>query len=126
MAQDEIGRGRPGVGLMRELLLERDAGVPDSGFERRVLRMITNAGLPWPVQQHEVRTGGRRVATVDLAYPELRLAIAADGYRWHSGKVRWQRDRRRSNALMLMGWRIIHVTLDDVTQRPDAVISAIQ
>jgi very-short-patch-repair endonuclease len=124
---DELGRGRPGVGVIRELLLERDpsAGLPGSGFERRVIRMLRAAGLPKPALQHEVRTGGRRVAVVDLAYPDLRLAIEVDGYRWHSGKTRWQHDRRRSNALTLLGWRIIHVTWDDLTQRPDAVIQEI-
>ncbi len=125
---DELGGGRRGVGTMRELILERDpsARLPGSGFERRVLRMLRRSGLPEPALQHEVRNSGRLVAVVDFAYPELRLAIEADGYRWHSGRVRWQHDRRRSNELTLLGWRIIHITWDDLTGGREAVIDSIR
>lgn len=125
---DELGGGRRGVGTMRGLILDRDpsARLPGSGFERRVLRMLRRCGFPEPALQHEVRRDGRLVAVVDFAYPELRLAIEADGYRWHSGRARWLHDRRRSNKLTLLGWRIIHVTWDDLTDGREAVIDSIR
>lgn len=53
-------------------------------------------------------------------------AVEADGYRWHSGRVRWERDRARSNTLTLLGWRVVHVTWTDLTRRPDAIVASIR
>ncbi|MGH2726414.1 MAG: endonuclease domain-containing protein [Actinomycetota bacterium] len=111
-------QGRPGIGAVDRLLRER-IGITQSVLETRVLRLIKRARLPDPVCQHEVRNRrGRLVAVVDFAYPDRRLAIEADGYRWHSGRARWEHDRSRSNALMHLGWRVIHVTARDLEQRP--------
>jgi very-short-patch-repair endonuclease len=125
---DGLGRGRPGVGVMRKLIDTREPAVPilDSTFERRLLRRLREAGLPEPVLQYEIRRHGRVVARVDFAYPEARLAIEADGYRWHSGRARWNHDRRRANELTLLGWRIIHVTWDDFAERSDQVVAAVR
>lgn len=125
---DAIGRpGRPGVAMMRLLLDSRDpaAAVPESVFERRLLRTLQRAGLPAPVLQHEIRSGRRLIAVIDFAYPDARLAIEADGYRWHSERVRWDHDRARRNRLTLLGWRIIHITWTDLTSRPAAMIDAV-
>jgi very-short-patch-repair endonuclease len=124
-----IGRpGRPGVALMRVLLDARDpsTAVPQSVLERRLLRALDRGGLPTPLLQHEIRQDDRLVAVVDFAYPEARLAIEADGYRWHSGRIRWDHDRARRNRLTLLGWRIIHVTWTDLTRRPAATIEAVR
>jgi very-short-patch-repair endonuclease len=125
---DGLGGGRTGVGKMRALIDARDpsTAIPESVLERKVLRMLRGAGLPQPLLQHQIRKGGRLVAVVDFAYPELRLAIEADGYRWHSGRARWKRDRRRGNNLTLLGWRVIHVTWDNLLDRSDAVVDLIR
>ncbi len=120
-------RGRPGVVAMGRLLDSRDPSmaVPESVFERRLLRTLLGAGHPAPVPQYEVRMGDRLIAVLDYAYPEARLAIDADGHRWHSGRVRWDRDRTRRNRLTLLGWRIIHVTWTDLTSHPATVIDIV-
>ena len=125
---DEVGGrgGRRGIGVLRSLLDERTASsVPQSVFETRLLRLLKRAGLPQPAVQHEIRSHGRLVAIVDCAYPRERLAIEADGYRWHSGRTKWHQDRRRLNELTLMGWRVIHVTWADLSRRPAAVLDSI-
>lgn len=125
---DAIGRpGRPGVAMTRLLLDSRDpsVAVPGSVFERRLLRALRRAGLPAPVLQHQIRSGGRLIAVIDFAYPDARLAIEADGYRWHSGRIRWDHDRARRNRLTLLGWRIIHITWTDLTRRPATMIDAV-
>ena len=126
---DALARpGRPGITAMRKLLDGRDpaAAVPDSVFERRLLRVLREAGLPEPVLQHEVRISGRVVAILDFAYPDARLAIEADGYRWHSGRRHWDHDRARRNELTLLGWRVIHVTWTELTRRPSVIVDAIR
>jgi very-short-patch-repair endonuclease len=121
-----IGR-RPGVAAMRALVAARAGGrVPESVFETRLLRLLRRRGLPVPVGQHEIRDGGRVVARVDFAYPELKLAIEADGFRYHSGRIQWDRDRSRRNALTGLGWRVVHVTWTEMLGRPDGVVDAIE
>lgn len=64
--------------------------------------------------QYEVRQAGRVVARLDFAYPDVQLGIEVDGYRWPSGRRQWARDVSRQNELIDLGWRILHVTYEDV------------
>jgi very-short-patch-repair endonuclease len=122
------GRGRTGARLLAELLRERQAGwtPPASQLESKVERLLRRVGLPPPVSQYEIRDQGMLLGRVDFAYPEAMVAIEADGYRYHSGKVAWQRDRVRRNALTTRGWRVLHVTWDDLQTRPDEVTAEIR
>jgi hypothetical protein len=124
---EEIGRkGRPGVAMMRALLDARmTAAVPQSVFETRLLRTIERSGLPRPVLQYPVRDGSRLVAVVDFAFPTELIAIEADGYRWHSGRARWEHDLKRRNRMTALGWRVIHVTWTELLQQPQSVIDSI-
>lgn len=118
---------RRGIAVVGGLIDAREpTSVPQSVFETRLLRVLRRAGLPDPVAQHRVRSGGRLVAIVDFAYPDARLAIEADGYRWHSGRARWEHDRARRNELTLLGWRIVHVTWTDLDRDPDAIVERIR
>lgn len=121
-------RGRPGVGVVRALLAERDAAGPvaDSVFETRLFRALTRAGLPAPARQYRVRDGRRTIAVVDFAFPEARVAVEADGYRWHAGKRRWERDLARRNELATRGWRVVHVTWTDLTARREQLLGRLR
>ena len=92
------GHGRRGCGGLRELV-EDGRGRPPSGSapEVRLRRLLVRAGLPRPVTQYEIRDRGRLVARVDLAYPDLRIAIEFDSERWHSGRRRREADLDRRN-----------------------------
>ena len=48
--------------------------------------------------------------SLDLALPEKRLALEYDSDRWHVGTERINRDARRRNELVGMGWTVITVT----------------
>jgi len=119
------GRGRRGVRAIERLLDDRQqAGVPQSVFETKLLRLIRSGGLPEPVVQHPVRLG-RANAIIDFAYPDLHLAIEADGYRWHSGRSEWEQDLARRNALTAAGWRVLHLTWTDMIRRPGVTLERI-
>lgn len=123
----ELGRqGRSGISRIRWVIEQRldKPGVPQSVLETRLLRLLKRAGLPLPECQYEVRERGRLLAILDFAYPDIRLAIEADGYRWHSGRVRWESDLARRNELTARGWRVLHVTWSDMERRPSSVIAA--
>jgi very-short-patch-repair endonuclease len=62
---------------------------------------------------------------LDFAWPLLLLAVECDGFEHHGRRLVWKRDRRRIAALELQG-RIIHVTWDDITSRPNETVARIQ
>lgn len=122
------GKGRRGLGDLQDLIEMRRgiSSAPQSVFETMLLQALGRADLYLPVCQYPVRDGGRHVAVVDFAYPERRLAIEAEGYRWHSGRPQWQHDLERGNRLTLLGWRVLRVTWADLTSRPDKVTEEIR
>lgn len=122
----EIGRmGRPGVTKLRGLIDAGSAGVPQSVFETRLLRVLKRAGLPQPELQYQIRDRGKLAAVVDFAFPKARLAVEAEGYRWHSGRLRFEHDLARRNRLTRLGWRVVHVTWRDLTERSDDLVADI-
>ncbi|MDQ2826376.1 MAG: type IV toxin-antitoxin system AbiEi family antitoxin domain-containing protein [Actinomycetota bacterium] len=105
--------GAPGrrPAAVEELLLQRlpGCGPGDSDLETRVLRLLVAAGFPPPVQQHRVRLGGRTFR-IDLAYPELCLAIELDGWEFHRARTAFDDDRSRANLLVVQGWAVVRFT----------------
>jgi very-short-patch-repair endonuclease len=126
--EDLGGKGRRGAAVLRSLLEERDpkTAPSESVLEARLVRLLRRARLPEPTRQFEVREQGKLLARVDIAYPDVHLAIEADGYRYHSGRVAWQRDLERRNRLTSRGWRVIHVTWADITSGGPDILTEIR
>jgi hypothetical protein len=110
-ALDQLLPGR-GTRLARQVAVLAD-GLAGSPQETRVRLLLHRSPLPRPVAQHVVRRDGRFVARVDFAWPEHRLALEYDGL-WHGEPGQFQRDRRRLNALLAAGWRVVFVTAADL------------
>lgn len=104
-------RGRRRSTIIRTLLEERLGGLEPGGSapEVRLVRMLVAAGLPAPVQQHEIRVGGMRFL-VDLAYPDRRIAIEYDGWDFHSTRTAFDADRSRANLIVADGWTLLRFT----------------
>jgi very-short-patch-repair endonuclease len=119
--------GRHGIKKLRTILAERDdKGRPSaSAFETRLNRLLLRAGLP-AMREYTVWDGGRFVARVDFCFPDAKLIIEADGFRWHSGRRAWQRDRERRNELTALGWTVIQMTWPDLMQRPNETIERVR
>ena len=117
-------RGRKGAAAIGNLLAVRSEGTrwTQSEFERRLLGLLRRAGLPLPVPQFEVRLPNGRSAFLDFAWPDLRLALEADSYRHHAGRLAWARDHTRNSAIVSLGWRIVPVTWDDLAATPDELV----
>jgi very-short-patch-repair endonuclease len=111
-AGELCGPGRPGSSRVRRLLAVQAAGehALESRLEVKLARLLRNRALPAPVRQHPV---GR--FRLDFAWPALRVACECDGFEHHGARLAWKRDRRRLAAIEAAGWRIVHVTWDDVT-----------
>ena len=100
-----------GTSILRRLVEARATiGTTDSPLETHVLRLLREEGLPIPMLQYEVRDGARFVARVDFAYPDERVAIEADGFRYHDDRRGFDDERARGNDLEALGWRVLRVT----------------
>jgi hypothetical protein len=109
--------GRRGSAALRAVLEAWNGdALPDGVAEMRVVRALVGAGLPQPVRQHEIRSGGNLIARVDLAYPADRLAVELDGFRWHAGRGPFRSDRLRRNRIEAVGWRLLETAPEDVAE----------
>ena len=106
--------------LQLRCLLDLRENVPptESVMETRFVRFVRHSRLPIPGRQHGLYSEDRFIARFDFAYVGQRVAIEVDGYRHHSGRRDWAHDRARSSAVAALGWRVIHVTREDLTERP--------
>jgi hypothetical protein len=126
---DQVARsGRNGISVIRRLLAERD---PDeaptaSTLEDLLGRLIKRCGLPRPVPQFSVfDEDGRFVARPDFAYPWAKVAVEAQSYAFHHDRQQWEKDQRRLNSLVALGWRVIYVTARQMRQQPEVVAAQI-
>ncbi len=125
---DLLGRaGRRGVRTLVALLGARMDGQrpPANRFERRLAALLVRGGLEAPVRQFEIELEGRPDARPDLAYPDLRIAIEADSYRWHGSRSSWEHDLERRTALAAAGWLVLHFSWRDLVGRPQFVVGAV-
>lgn len=101
-------RGERGWRKFAEAVSLADAGA-ESPPESRLRVRLVRAGLPRPVTQHVISRTGRFIARVDLAWPELKVAIEYDGL-WHHDPDQFHRDRQRLNQILGDEWIVLHVT----------------
>lgn len=104
-------RGARGVIQLPEVL-RRSSPLADSPMESRIRIAIEDAGLPLPVLQHRVGP-----YLLDLAYPEVLLALEYDG-RHHLTPERALRDLRRQAYLSARGWEVLRFPAKEVFRPP--------
>lgn len=103
-----VHRGERGWRRFAEVVSLTDGGA-ESLPESRLRVRLVSAGLPRPVTQHVITRTGRFIARVDLAWPELKVAIEYDGL-WHHDPAQFHRDRERLNKMLGDEWIVLHVT----------------
>jgi hypothetical protein len=102
-------------GALRTILAAwRPDDHPDTPPEVRLARALVAHGLPRPEFQHEVFANGELVARIDVAYPDHRIAIELDSFRWHAGRRPFCSDRARRNRVEALGWHVLQATPEDV------------
>jgi Transcriptional regulator, AbiEi antitoxin/Protein of unknown function (DUF559) len=120
-------KGRRGAGPLRAILEEcYGTRVPDSRFNRLVQRLIVDSGLLAPVVEHEIRdASGRLLGRVDLALPELKIAIELDSRRHHLSADAFESDRPRQNNLELEGWLVLRYTWRLYIHQPNRIVAEV-
>jgi hypothetical protein len=97
-----------GAGRLRAVL-NGDVRVTLSTLERRFLERLRAAGLPLPETNRPA--GGRRV---DCRWPQHRLTVELDSYRYHRSRHAWEQDRRREREAHARGDAFRRYTFGDV------------
>lgn len=107
-------RGARGVIQLRQLVPLAD-GRAESPAESLTRLRLLDAGLPLPqVQWEVVNVVGIVLYRLDLAYPDLMLAIEYDGREFHTSDEDRARDAERRADLRRLGWTFVIVTSQDV------------
>lgn len=125
---ERVVDGHPGVrGLaaLRRTLALADGGA-ESPQETLTRLILVRAGLPCPQTQVEVvDEHGQLLARLDLAWPELRVAVEYDGAQHWTDPRQRRRDIDRLAALDDHGWIVIRVS-SDMLRTPAAVVARVR
>jgi very-short-patch-repair endonuclease len=108
----EVAGTAPGVAKLRAIL-EGDAPALLSWMEREMRRLLKRHGLPLPQTN---RPQGAHY--VDCRWPEHRLTVELDSYRYHHSRHAWETDRRRDRAARARGDTYRRYTYRDIAEDP--------
>lgn len=103
-----VGRDRLRLALPRVSTRSRSRG------ETWTRLILADAGLPDPHVNYDVVEAGVWLGQVDLAYPDLKVAIEYEGEHHLTDPAQWAEDIARMDRLLEAGWRVIRVTKADV------------
>jgi very-short-patch-repair endonuclease len=110
----------PGAGKLRAVL-RGEARVALSKLERRFLERLRQAGLPLPRTNRPA--GGR---FVDCRWPDQRVTVELDSYRYHRSRYAWEQDRRREREAYARGDQFRRYTYGDVFEEPGAMLTELR
>jgi very-short-patch-repair endonuclease len=107
----------PGAAKLRRIV-DGDARVTLSPLERRFLEFLREHELPLP------RTNRPAGAYhVDCRWPDRRLTVELDSYRFHHSRHAWEQDRRRERDARARGDEFRRYTWADVFEQPAPMLA---
>jgi hypothetical protein len=101
-----------------ERVLRGDVPVTLSRLESRFLRLILEAHLPRPIT-NKVADDRR----VDCRWPEGKLTVELDSYRFHNSRHAWEQDRLREREARSRGEEFRRYSWTDVFEDPGWMLS---
>ena len=122
---DHHGSGRRGLSgvarwLKRTGARERPAM---TGFELDVIEALVAVGLPEPERQYPLLLPDGRTAHLDVAWPDVRLAVEPGHSWWHGGDEGMRADMSRDRLCARRGWQVIRF---DEVARADLRAAALE
>jgi very-short-patch-repair endonuclease len=106
---------RRGAPVIRALV--RDPRMTRSEKERKLLRLIDDAGLPRPLTN--VRLHGFRA---DVYWPAQGLVVEFDGWQAHGHRDAFEHNRKRDQVMLANGLRVLRVTDRHLEDEPVALV----
>jgi hypothetical protein len=124
---ERVGRrGRRGTAALREAV--ETSFLDDrleSRLEQELFELVLRCEVPPPVPQYELRCIDGRQVRLDFAWPDQRVAVEADGRRWHATTADFERDLARSNSITASGWSIYRFGWSDVRDRRAGTVASV-
>ncbi len=116
----ESAANHPGAARLRGLLATSD-GPTRSEFEDTFRSFCECFGLPRPLM-------GARVAgyEVDALFPAQRLIVELDGWRYHSDRDAFERDRNRDADTLAAGFGTVRITWERILSTPSGEAQRLQ
>jgi very-short-patch-repair endonuclease len=109
--------GSPGAKKLRRVI-HGDVHVTLSKLEAHFLALLRGENLPLP--RTNKPAGTRRV---DCRWPDHRLTVELDGYRFHNSRHSWEQDRRREREARARGDDFRRYTYGDVFEHPRPMLA---
>ena len=100
-----------GAALLRDILR---GGALLSRLERAFMALLRSEGLPLPEVNRK-----KGAHYVDCRWPERRLTVELDSYRFHATRYAWEQDRERERAARARGDEFRRYTWRDVVEDPE-------
>lgn len=119
-----VAHNRAGTGSVRKVLQHYQPEW-ESVLGTRFADITLAAGV-YLVAGRVVERQGRRIAVLDFADEQSRLAFEVDGWYYHGSKAQQQRDRVRDRALLALGWVTVRFTTEDIMLRPEQVVAEVR
>jgi hypothetical protein len=113
-----------GAPALREALRDARANT-DSPGETRTRLLLRRAGFPEPAINHPVLDPDtKRRRYLDLAYPDLGIAVEYDGDHHRRTTKQRREDQARLDSLASLGWNIRTLNAEDI-KRPARILGAL-
>lgn len=110
----------PGARKLRRIV-HGEVPVALSRLEARFIELLGHHGLPIPQTN---RKAGHH--WVDCRWPEHRLPVELDSYKYHHTRHAWERDRRRERDAHARGDEFRRYTYGDVFEDPEPMLSELR
>jgi hypothetical protein len=117
----QLGVGRRGIPILRQLVAEERDGATRSPLEDVFGALCKRHRLPLPIVN--TRLLGLEV---DALWVQERLVVELDGYAYHRHRAAFERDRARDAALQAAGYRVVRFTHRRLEQEPAAVAAQLR
>lgn len=113
------GKGFTGTVLFRSIT---SGGLPDETIESMLEllldRIVDEAAIPPGVRQYDLTCSDGRRVRLDRAWPEIMVAVEADGLRWHGTAKQVREGRARSRSIQNSGYRHLVYGWSDGRETP--------
>ena len=120
--------GRRGAKLLRAVLAEHAVGstLTRSGLEEAFLAVSRAVELPPDAANVWIAFPEGDGAEADFVWREHDLIVEVDGRGPHTIRKAFSADRRRDARLVLLGWRVVRFTWQQVTSEPAYVAATLR
>lgn len=91
-----------------------------SDAEARFIFLCLDRGVEMPRVNHQLNG-----VETDFHWPRARVVVEVDGWKFHSDRAAFERDRTRGLIHRVAGWEVVRVSARQVAREPDLVAAAV-